>query len=240
MPLLALLLACGPANPDLGDDRPGPGDDSGDADTDSDPVGGCAIDPALTVLSSSTSELADAPGRRLTVALSAPAALGVACAAGEDHLYWESPEATTHDLELGGFVPEAPSPCRIAPVCPRSPDPPTDSRVTLPAAPAEPATFLTNRGPCSGTGDKYAILYDLHGNPRWWHRLPSDLWNDVVVQYLGGGRRMWGGGYTTEATPHVYTLAVEDPYHATWDGWGGDRYTHEARGLPDGRMVAFA
>jgi hypothetical protein len=108
------------------------------------------------------------------------------------------------------------------------------------AAPTGGPHTVLNAAQCDFSGAEYGVLYDLDGIARWYYELPSSLWGDVVVEYLGGGRLSWGGGFTTSATTHVIAMDGTSLDFATWPGIGGDSFTHDGTVLDDGRYLSFA
>jgi hypothetical protein len=244
------------SDPTTGDDT---GDDSSPPEDSDPPVEECVEDASLSVVSATLTMGALAQTAHLEAALSAEAALGVACtddADSAERLYWETEPGTEFSLDLVGFGPGREYTCQVAAVCPRMTGTPEALTLSTTPHPAEipqldvefhesidptgPAMLVTNTGPCRGGGDIFVVIYDLDGVLRWYYELTQAGYNDVVAQYHGDGQLVWGGGFNSSGAPHVLDLMGNELYHASWEGSTRNTFTHEGRQLDDGRLLAFA
>lgn len=87
-------------------------------------------------------------------------------------------------------------------------------------------------------GDRQAklLVVDREGRLRWYHHVPYDA-ADLDAGYLGGGRFLYGGGYS--APPTVVDLAGETVSQAPEATTGGE-YHHVAERIGTGEIAALA
>lgn len=251
--LVLLLFACGTTTPSIGkDDTAPPVDDTDDTDssppTDSEdpcaPVEGLAI---TSVEGSSQASMVLA--HRLTIGLSAPATVAVACVSDADPAEVHLLEASGTDqvtLDVGGLLGDTAYSCSVAPVCPASTAAPIPYAFTTGPLPSHfPTAQVTRHPTLEMTGGAYTIvnhskwcygdqqrllLYDPEGAIRWYDELPYPEMNvGIQAEYLGDGLFYWGGGYSTNGRPHIDDLYANPVYTASFPGVNRWTYHHDSR-----------
>jgi hypothetical protein len=282
------ILACsgGDPEPTTTDDDPGttpvPTAETGvttattstDTDTDPDtggaptPTGdtGATVDPCapsatLAVTGVSHAQPWRANELEVTVTLSEPAAVAVACTLRADptevHLVEGADPLIDHTLRLAGLLADEDYDCVAAAICPTSPAPATPFTVTTGANPAIlPSVTTTTFDP--GAGSEYVLVnhsddcswqtqrllvLDRDGRVRWWFGTPQWVGPSVEFVFHGGTSFAWGGGWSPNelGRPRLvdlydgetYDSAVAIPDFAT------SRFHHDGKLLDDGRLLTL-
>jgi len=195
-----------------------------------------------------------------TLSLDEPATTAVRCTAEvdpADELLWESTRPrSAHTLRLGGLVAERRYRCVAAATCP--PSAPVAFDLTTGELPARiPATevvthdvlapdptvphFIVNHTRhCEGDLTHRLLVYDLGGDLRWYYnKLPGGTPIAINANYLGGGRFLWGGGWTPKGATEVLDLDHTVLQKAAFPGSGRLVFHHEGRQMPDGTLLTL-
>lgn len=253
--LLLALFACPSADP-----IPDPGSDVLDTTTPPPPplcerTGSATGDPTVDVAPEGPLPHV----RVVEVTTPEPASLAIRCTArsdAEDVLLWESAEATTHELRLGGLRADSAYDCLATTICPELPQGPTAFTITtgslppsIPASsvtrhatlapdPAAPHLLVNHTQHCANDPTHRLLVYDLDGHLRWFYdALPPGTPVAIGAQYVGGGRFLWGGGWTREGSVEIVEIDHTPVYKAAFEGSEDRVFHHEGRMLPDGRVL---
>ncbi|MEZ4235623.1 MAG: aryl-sulfate sulfotransferase [Myxococcota bacterium] len=219
----------------------------------------CDPSDTLSVLDVTPIDGPIATDRALQVRLSEPATVAALCTLdaepGERHLVVSDVSATDHELRFQGLLPDGAYTCQVAPTCPTMVGTPATVTVTAGSAPPLPTlevevdptlgmtgywTLLTFvNGACSANG-RYIALYDPMGVARWWYALPDSLWIDVEALYDPDDHTIvWGGGEGPDGRARIVDLWEGEQYATAWPGWEDDDFSHDAKRLPDGRLLTL-
>jgi hypothetical protein len=96
-------------------------------------------------------------------------------------------------------------------------------------------------GACSWSDHGWLVLYDAQGVARWWYELHAGNWIDVEALYHPEDQQIvWGGGLENEVGRASFVdLWAGDTYATAFPGWHHTRFSHDAKRLPDGRVLTL-
>ncbi|MBX2801911.1 MAG: aryl-sulfate sulfotransferase [Myxococcales bacterium] len=225
----------------------------------------CEAEPGLEITSLTLSQPWSEHELQATVALTAPAAVAVACTRDDDsdevHLVESVQADEDHVLRLAGLLADAAYTCMAAAVCPSSEGAPAEAAITTaevsnPDLPGIEVTVhdeaagrdyvLTNHQRDAAWNGQRRLVFDREGRIRW-HAAPN------AGQSVGGSAVGWsassraftiGGGWppNNNGRPQQIELFGSEVRYDTapvLPDYDSTLFHHEARELRDGRFLTL-